>query len=164
MRGLTYKVPVVVNGIKTRALLDHGAEVTLVRKEFLSLIKEKNQWSASQCDTRSLKMDGQPIRAGGEALGAVAVVALDITVEKTEELQHVSCYSLASSKPICKGELENCAVVLGTNALERLGFNLVHSDGTTVKPEGQENSTELHPETTATKVLAISLSHVARIG
>ena len=63
-----------------------------------------------------------------------------------------------------EGELENCAVILGTNALERLGFSIVQSDGTTVKPEGQGNSTEVQPETTETKVLAISLSHVARIG
>ena len=151
-------------GIKTRALLDHGAQVTLVRKELLPLIKEKNQWSTSQCDTKNLKMGGQPIGAGGEALGAVATVALDITVEKTEKSQQVPCYALASSKPIWKGELENCAVILGTNALERLGFSIVQSDGTTVKPEGQGKSTEVQPETIATKVLAISLSHVARIG
>ena len=33
-----------------------------------------------------------------------------------------------------------------------------------MKPEGQGKSTEVQPETTATKVLAKSLSHVARIG
>ena len=38
MRGPTYKVPIVVNGIKTHALLDHGAQVILVRKELLPLI------------------------------------------------------------------------------------------------------------------------------
>ena len=126
MRGPTYKVPVVVNRIKTRALLDHGAQVSLVRKELLSLIKEKNQWSTSQCDTKSLKMDGQSIGAGGKALGTVAVVALDITVEKTEKSQQVPCYALVSSKPIWKGELENCAVILVTNALERLGVKVDH--------------------------------------
>ena len=162
MRGPTYKVPVVVNGVKTRALLDHGAQVSLVRKELLSVIKEGNQWSASQCEARNLRMDGQPVGAGGEALGAVAVVALDVAVEKTEETQQVPCYALESSKPIWKGELENCALILGTNALGRLGFNIVYSDGTTVEPEGPGDNTVAQPQTT--KVLAISLRHAARIG
>ena len=162
MRGPTYKVLVVVNGVKTRALLDHGAQVSLVRKELLSVIKEGNQWSASQCEARNLRMDGQPVGAGGEALGIFVVVALDVAVEKTEETQQVPCYALESSKPIWKGELENCALILGTNALGRLGFNIVYSDGTTVKPEGPGDSTVAQPQTT--KVLAISLRHAARIG
>ena len=49
---------------KTRALLDHAVQVSLVHKELLPLIKEKNQWSISQCDNRSLKMDGQLIGTG----------------------------------------------------------------------------------------------------
>lgn len=57
----------------------------------------------------------------------------------------------------------NLTVILGTNALEMLGFNKVHSDGTMVKPEGQGDSTKVQPETAATKVMAISLSHVAQI-
>ena len=113
-----YKVPIEVNGVKTRALLDHGAQVSLARKELLPLIKEKNKWSVDQCDTRNLKMSGQPIGAGGEALGAMAMVALDIVVEETKESRQVPCYVLESSKPIWSGELEDCAVVLGTNALE----------------------------------------------
>lgn len=35
----TYKVDVIVNGVKTRALLDHGAQVSLARCQ---LIKERN--------------------------------------------------------------------------------------------------------------------------
>ena len=42
-------------------------------------------------------MDGQPIEAGGEALGTVAVVALDIAVENTEQAQQVPCYALSQS-------------------------------------------------------------------
>ena len=150
-----------VNGIKTRALLDHGAQVSLARKELLPLIKEKNKWSHSQCDTRNLKMDAQPIGAGGEALGAVAAVSLDITIEKTKGTQQVPCYVLESSKPIWKGELENCAVILGTNALESLGFKIVRQDGTIVEPEGHGDLAGLQPEMPQAEVLAISLSHVA---
>lgn len=127
-------------------------------------------------------MDGQPIGAGGEALGAVAVVALDITIEKTKEMRQVPCYVLESTKPIWGGELKNCAVILGTNALESLGFRIVHQDGTTVKPFGQEDDPEEEdksmagmsaksegqvddPEDKSTPgVLAISVRHTVRIG
>ena len=109
-------------------------------------------------------MDAQPIGAGGEALDAVAAVALDITIEKTKGTQQVPCYVVESSKPIWKGELENCAVILGTNALESLGFNIVHQDGTIVEPEGQDDSAEPQPEKSKAEVLAISLSHVAWVG
>ena len=40
-RGPTYKAEVKVEGVQTRALLDHGARVSLVRKQLLPLIKEK---------------------------------------------------------------------------------------------------------------------------
>lgn len=71
-------------------------------------------------------MSGQSVRGGGEALGAVAVVAMDIVIEETKESQQVPCYMMESSKPIWAGELDDCAVVLGTNVLEGLGFNIVY--------------------------------------
>ena len=39
--GPSYKVNVVVEGVKTRGFLDHGAQVSLIRKELLPTIKEK---------------------------------------------------------------------------------------------------------------------------
>ena len=39
-RGPTYKVDIVVDGVRTRALLDHGAQVSLARKQLLPVIKE----------------------------------------------------------------------------------------------------------------------------
>jgi len=38
-RGPTYKVDVVVDSIKIRALLDHGAQVSIVRRELLPKIR-----------------------------------------------------------------------------------------------------------------------------
>ena len=138
--------------------MDHGAQVSLVRKELLSVIKEVNQWSASQCEARNLRMDGQPIGAGGEALGAVAVVALDVAVER---LRRHNRFNAMPWNPPSQFELQNCALILGTNALGRLGFNIIYFDGTTVEPEGQGDSTVAQPQTT--KVLAIPLKHAAWI-
>ena len=70
-RIYTYKVLIEINGVKTCALLDHDTQVSLARKELLPLIKE-NKWSIDQCEARNLKMSGQPIGAGGEALEATA--------------------------------------------------------------------------------------------
>ena len=51
-RGLTYKVDVVVDGVKTRALLDPGVQVSLARRQLLPAIKEKNNWTKEQCQSR----------------------------------------------------------------------------------------------------------------
>ena len=77
--------------------MDHGAQVSLVRKELLSVIKEGNQWSTSQYEARNLRMDGQPIGAGGEALDAVAVVVLDVAVERLR--RHNSFHALPWNSP-----------------------------------------------------------------
>ena len=54
-KGLTYKVDVVIDGVKTRALLDHGAQVLLACRQLLPVIREKNSWTTEQCHTRNLK-------------------------------------------------------------------------------------------------------------
>ena len=113
-----------MDGVRVRALLDHGAQVSLVRKELLPKIREKNGWTLDQCHDRNCKLEGQPTGAGGHKLGATAVVRLHITPTDGEE-QQVPCYVLESSKPIWNGELKNCAMVLGTNALEDLDFCIV---------------------------------------
>ena len=45
MKGPTYKVDVVVDAVKTRALLDSGAQASLARQQLLPDIKQKNNWS-----------------------------------------------------------------------------------------------------------------------
>ena len=47
---------------------------------------------------------------------------------------------LASEKPIWSGELHNCGLILGTNALVDLGFQVMYSNGTVVHPEGYQGS------------------------
>lgn len=82
-RGQTHKVDIIVDGVKTRALLDHGAQVSLARRQLLPVIKESNNWTAEQCQDRTLKMEGQPQGAGGHSLGAEGMVALQVTIENT---------------------------------------------------------------------------------
>ena len=74
-------------------------------------------------------------------------------------LKHNRYVICCNSQKYFEGKLENCA---GTNALERLGFIIIYSDGTIVEPEGQGNSAEAQPKTES-KVLAISLIHAARL-
>ena len=64
-RCLTYKVDVVADGVKTRALLDPKAQVSLACWQLLLAIKERNNWTKEQCQSRSLALDGQPRGAGG---------------------------------------------------------------------------------------------------
>ena len=54
-------------------------------------------------------------------------------MERTGVVQSVPCYILDSSKPIWQGELEDCGIIIGTNALEELGFSIVDSDGKVLK-------------------------------
>ena len=74
VKGPTYKVGIIVD--KTRALLDSGVQVSLARQQLLPHIKQKNNWSMEQCRQRNVILDGQPLGAGGESLGAKGVVSL----------------------------------------------------------------------------------------
>ena len=82
-RGPTYKVVVEVDGIRTKALLDHGAQVSLVRQELLPMIQQKHGWTMEQYQLRNLELDRQPVGASGEALGVMAAVVLKIIIEGT---------------------------------------------------------------------------------
>ena len=39
------------------------------------------------------------------------------------------CYILDSSRPICQVELTDCGMIIGTNALDELGFSIVDCKG-----------------------------------
>ena len=106
-RGPTYKVDIIVGGVPTRGLLDHGAQVTLAREELLPMIREKLGWSKEQCHAHNLPLDVQPIGASGRPLGAIALVLLPIEVEETGASELIPCYVLDSSKPIWQGEVRN---------------------------------------------------------
>ena len=136
-RGPTYQVRVEVEGVGTRALLDHGAQVSLVRKQLLPYIREKQGWTLEQCHSRNLPLDIKPVGAGGEPLGVTAVVLLTIRIPESEVVQEVPCYVLDSSEPLWSGEINNCGIVLGTNSLSSLGFNITHPSGSAVQPTGE---------------------------
>lgn len=90
-----------------------------------------------QYQLRNVELDRQPVGASGEALGVMAVVVLRNTIEGTNATFDVPCYVLQSSKPLWKGDLEDCTLVLGTNALEALGFRITHPNGELVSPVGR---------------------------
>jgi len=75
-RGPTYKVGLVVDGVKTRGFLDHGAQVSLVKKELLPDIRQTNNWLLEESHKRNLKMGTQPVGAAGMALGTIGLVSL----------------------------------------------------------------------------------------
>ena len=64
---------VMVDSVKTRALLDHGAQVSIVCRELLPKVREAQGWTKEQCQTRDLKLDRQPVGANGTELGVIAV-------------------------------------------------------------------------------------------
>jgi len=51
------------------------------------------------------------------------------------------CYILDSSKPIWRGELQTCGVLLGTNALEALWFQITQAN-TAVEPDPDVKQSE----------------------
>jgi len=135
-RGPICKVDVEIEGVGTQAFLDYGAQVSLIQRQMLPLIKERKGWTLEQCHSRNLGLDQQPVGAEGNALGVIAVVQLQVKLESTGAELDVPFYTLDSNKPIWSGELANCGVILGTNALSRLGFEISLPDGSTVKPDG----------------------------
>ena len=151
-KGPTYKVDISVEGVQTRGLLDHGVQVSLIRKELLPRINEKQGWSLEQCHSRNLEMGCQPVGAGGDILGATMLVNLQVTVEATGNTEYIPCYVLSSSKPLWKGEVKDCGLILGTNALVILGFMVYHANRATIQPERIENH-----ESNNSEVLRITL-------
>ena len=45
IRGPTFKAEINVNNVKTRALLDHGAQVSTVHIELLPKMRETQEWA-----------------------------------------------------------------------------------------------------------------------
>ena len=77
--GPTYKIEITVEGVRTRALLDHGAQVTIVRRQLLGKVKERQKWPVETCRSKE-------IRATGTELGAVGAVRLNMVVDATQDL------------------------------------------------------------------------------
>ena len=96
----TCKVVAEVDGVKTRALLDHGAQISVVHQELLPAIKDKQGWTKEQYQQRSLDLDSQLIGTSGEELGVIAVVMLKVLIEGNPKAFQVPCYVLKSDKPL----------------------------------------------------------------
>ena len=142
MVGPAYKVNVTVGGVPTRAFLDHGSQVIIVRRQLLPLIRKKQGWSDEQClaKTNCNNMGAQPVGAMGQELGTCGIVVLQLEIDETGKNLEIPCYVLDSSKPLWQGELKNCAVLLGTNALTEFKFGLFHSNGVPVHPVDKDQS------------------------
>ena len=92
-RGPMYKAVAKADGVHTRALLDPGAQISLVRQKLLLVIRTKQ--GVDQYQQRNLELDRQPIGASGEALEVMAVVMLKITVGGAKRSFTVPCYVLS---------------------------------------------------------------------
>ena len=79
----------------------------------------------------------------------MAPVKLKVTVKGTDKTIQVPCFVLNSDKPLWKGELWNCGLILSTNCLEKLGFSITHPNGQVVRPIEKEVIT-LNTNTTET--------------
>lgn len=113
----TYKVDVTVEGLKTRALIDNGSQVSLVHTEMLSKLRELNNWTIEECKQKTQKMTSEPMGAGGQTLGARKIVIVSVTLDSTGKSLFVPCYVLDSEKSLWRGAVKNCGIVLGTNAM-----------------------------------------------
>ena len=157
--GPAYKIDISVHGVKTRALLDHGSQVSIVRREVLPMVKEKQGWSMDTCVSKLLPLKAQPIGATGKELGAAGIVVLDIQVEATAKTCPVPCYVLDSDQPLWSGELTDCGVLMGTNALITHGFGVTQSDGKVIEPGNRRESVST-PETRTIHVVLSETVHL----
>ena len=113
-----YKVDITIHGgVPTRALIDSGSQlqVCIIRQQILPIVKEKCNWNLSDCVSRNLPLNAQPVGAEGSALGATALVKLEIVIEATGTKLTVPCYVINSTKPVWQGDVfvnQTFAVVL----------------------------------------------------
>ena len=57
LRDPAYKVIVRVEGVRTRALIDFGAQVTLVRGQLLPKIRENCGWTLKECHSHNRPLE-----------------------------------------------------------------------------------------------------------
>jgi len=72
----------------------------------------------------------------GQELGATSVVALEMTLDCTKQIVTIPCFVVTFDKPIWQGALQDCAVVLGTNAMVKFDIQAFFADGSVVVPTG----------------------------
>ena len=158
--GPAYKVDVVIEVVKTRALVDNGSQVSLVRRELLPKIKECNNWTLEQRHRKNRPLKVQPVEASGQELGVESLVAFEMMMEQTRQKVIIPCFVMTSAKPIWQGTVANCAMALGSNALVQLGIQLVQSDGSIVSPT-LSDSTETITAAAAQGVVLAAATYLA---
>ena len=62
------------------------------------------------------------------------MIAVETRIEQSGQKLVIPCFVMTSVKPIWQGNVNDCAMVLGTNALVRFGLQLIHTDGSIVLP------------------------------
>ena len=159
--GPTYKVNVVVEGLQSRALVDSGSQILLVRTEMLPKLKGLNNWTLEECKSKTSKLISQPQGAGGSELGAKKIVFLSVMLEATGKSLCIPCYVVDSTRPLWQGAVKNCGLVLGTNAIVGFGIQLVHENRTAVQPVSRNTGIADSP---TEKVTRLVLSGVTRTG
>ena len=132
--GSVYKVDVTFNGVPTRALIDSGSQVCIIMQQLLPIIKEKCSWSLSDCVARNLPLNTQLVGAEGSVLGATALVKVDVIIEVTGKCLEIPCYVIDSAKPVWQGNVKNCGMIMGTNALVAFQFCISHFNGENISP------------------------------
>ena len=70
----------------------------------------------------------------------------------------IPCFVMTLAKPILQGNVKDCAMVLGTNALVEFGFQLVHTDGSVVSPASEDPK---QPAVTA--AVQVELAHTMHL-
>ena len=134
MIGSNYKVDKTIHGVLTTALIDSGSQVCLVRKQLLPIVKDKCNWSLSDCLRHILPLNNQPVGAEGSVYGATALVSLEVVVEVTGKSLKVPCYVIDSIKPVWRGDAKNCGIIMGSNALVAFQFHILHANGIEILP------------------------------
>ena len=115
-----------------------------------------------QYQQHDLELDQQPVGASGESLGVMAVMMLKIKIKGTSKSFNVPCYVLQSCKPLWNGELYDCALVLGTNALEALGF---HPNGELINATNKSVILQTNqPESNLEDMVHVVLDQKVRLG
>ena len=61
----------VLDSVRVRALIDQEAQVSLVHKELIPKIQERNGWTLEERHNRIFKLKGQTNGAGGHELARI---------------------------------------------------------------------------------------------
>ena len=92
---------------------------------------------------RNLPLNTQPVGAEGSVLRATALVKVDVIIEVTGKCLEIPCYVIDSAKPVWQGNVKNCGMIMGTNALVAFQFCISHFNGEKISPVSLPNKSFL---------------------